>query len=145
MDRIRRFLSLPMADRLLFLQSMSLLGVVAVMLRILPFPLVQRLLLQGKAGSGGNITEQVEKGVVWSVSSASRFVPAATCLPQAIVAKLLLEKRGCPATLRLGVAMSPRQELVAHAWIERDGRILIGGTDSYSRYSALPPLEEEGA
>ena len=83
--------------------------------------------------------------VVWSVSSASRFVPAATCLPQAIVAKSLLKRHGCPATLRLGVAMDSRQQLVAHAWVEHDGHILIGGMDSHSRYFALPALSEEEA
>lgn len=145
MDRIRRFLSLPLADRLLLLQSMILLGLVALMLRLLPFPLVQRLLLQRAAGLKGGATEHTVERVVWSVSSASRFVPAATCLPQAVVTQLLLKKRGHPATLRIGVAMNPRKQLVAHAWVESEGHILIGGSDSNSRYFALPLLEEEGA
>ena len=145
MARLRKFLALPAADRLLFLKALALLGGATAMLRLLPFPLVRRLLLEREVAVRRAPAADVMKRVVWSVRSASRFVPAATCLPQALVTQLLLKRRGHPATLRIGVAMNAQQQLVAHAWVESEGRIVIGGTDSYRRYSALPPLEEERA
>ena len=31
----------------------------------------------------------------------------------------------------------------AHAWVEKDGRILIGLNDTFSKLTKLPPLETE--
>ncbi len=145
MERIRKFLAFPAADYFLLVEAAILLGLVAVMLRLLPFPWMRRLLLGQDPGSAGVAPERVVRRIVWSVRTASRYTPAATCLPQAIVTRLLLKRRGYAATLRIGVAMNGAGQLVAHAWVEREGRIIIGGTDSYRRYAALPPLEKEGA
>jgi hypothetical protein len=61
------------------------------------------------------------------VASAARFVPRATCLTQAIAAHWLLRQGGFPAVLYLGVLRGPGAVFRAHAWVESDGRVLIGG------------------
>ncbi len=78
--------------------------------------------------------------VVWAVSAASKYIPLnATCLPQALTAKVLLERRGKRGALRFGVIKDPMGELLGHAWLEIDGRVVIGAMDGPS-FTALQPV-----
>jgi hypothetical protein len=78
--------------------------------------------------------------VVWAVVTASKAVPRATCLTQAIAAKLLLLSCGDDAQLCLGVAQLPGGTLRAHAWLERDSHAILGGSgiQSLARLPQLP-------
>jgi len=67
--------------------------------------------------------------VVWSVSVASRYVPKATCLVQALAMKALLDKEGHPANLQIGVMKDEGGKFQAHAWVESQDRILNGGSE----------------
>jgi len=76
--------------------------------------------------------------LAWTVVVASRFVPGATCLTQALAADLLLRRYGYQGEIRLGVAWKPNKQLTAHAWLEYDGAILLGGRRHYD-FQQLPP------
>lgn len=65
--------------------------------------------------------------IVWAVEAVSARVPRASCLTQAISAKLLLRWSGLQSNLCLGVACSVEGSLRAHAWVERHGRTIVGG------------------
>lgn len=67
-----------------------------------------------------------------AVVVASRSVPHATCLTQAVAAQLLLLYFGYGSTLEVGVARNVDGDFVAHAWIEQDGRVVIGGDNTHS-------------
>ena len=75
--------------------------------------------------------------LAWSVRRVARIVPDATCLTRALALQVILARRGIPVELVLGVSRSASKEFLAHAWLEKDGQILIGGSerkiDSYSR------------
>jgi hypothetical protein len=77
--------------------------------------------------------------VVWSVEAASRRIPRATCLTQALAAATLLANNGHAAVLRVGVAKNDDGSLRAHAWVESDGRTVLGDprTDAFV---AMTPL-----
>ena len=64
----------------------------------------------------------------WAVGSAARFVPDATCLPQALAAEAILRRRGHPADLRLGVTREAGT-VQAHAWVVSYGRVVVGDGD----------------
>ena len=76
--------------------------------------------------------------IIWAVEAVSARVPWATCLTQAICAKLLLRWSGLQSDLCLGVA-SVNGTLRAHAWLEREGRTILGGTVARSMVR-LPEL-----
>lgn len=78
--------------------------------------------------------------VAWAVRSASRVVPRATCLTQALAAKLVLSRRGYASRLRIGVARGPARQLRAHAWLEANGLVVVGGSriEDFTPLAAVP-------
>jgi hypothetical protein len=80
--------------------------------------------------------------VVWAVTVANRYMPGEVkCLARALTTQVLLGQRGHQALLRIGVAKGEQGQLEAHAWVESQGRIVIGDLADFSRYTPLPPLE----
>lgn len=78
--------------------------------------------------------------IVWAIEAVSRRIPKATCLTQALSAKLLLWCFGHQTQLCLGVARSSTGVFRAHAWLERDGRPVLGGAgvQTFVRLPELP-------
>jgi len=147
MEQIRKFLSLSTADQGLLLKSVFLLGMITLGLRVLSFQTMQRFLMgTGQKTAGGHRIDQPSASrIAWAVRVASRYIPAATCLPQALAVRMLFKQRGYPARLHIGVAKGERGQLEAHAWVESQGRIVVGNSPDLSRYTPLPPLEGESA
>jgi len=55
---------------------------------------------------------------------------------------VIIGRHGYPVMLRIGVARSEEGEFEAHAWIESDGVIVIGGAKStLGRYTPLWAFE----
>jgi hypothetical protein len=69
--------------------------------------------------------------IVWAIEAIGRRLPwLGTCLVRALVAEFLLARSDRPGSLHIGVRRTPSGALDAHAWFERDGRVLIGGGGS---------------
>jgi hypothetical protein len=145
MRQIRKFLSLSTADQSLLLRSVFVLGMITLGLRVLSFQTMQRLLIgpRHKAARVHAADQPSADRIAWAVRVASRYVPAATCLPQALAVRMLFKQQGYPARLHIGVAKGEREQLEAHAWVESQGRIVVGNSQDLSRYTPLPPLERE--
>lgn len=145
MKRLYKSLCSPSKDRRLLVKSVLLLGMVRLGLWLLPFQTVRRLLTRMRRaiaelqeGDQASIDE-----VVWAVTAASRYTPAATCLTQALATQVLLSRRGHQASLCIGVARSEQGQFQAHAWVECQGRIVIGGIKALSRFAPLLSLDEK--
>jgi len=80
----------------------------------------------------------------WAARAVGRrFLPERPCLTQALVLQYLLLRRGDDSTeLHIGVTKTD-EELQAHAWVERSGRVLIGGTEAPGKYERFSDLEEK--
>jgi len=76
--------------------------------------------------------------LAWAVAVTSRFIPAASCLTQALATDLLLKRHGYLGVLHIGVAKKGKGRLAAHAWLEYAGTIIIGGR-GHMDYTPLPP------
>jgi len=55
----------------------------------------------------------------------------------------LFIQHGHPADVRIGVVKNETGGLIAHAWVESDGRVVVGDSSDLSRYARLPPLPPE--
>ena len=77
--------------------------------------------------------------IVWAVEAVARYIPGATCLTQALAAQFLLQRYDVAATLCIGVARSHAGDFRAHAWLEREGRIILGGEQSrdFARFPSI--------
>jgi len=70
----------------------------------------------------------------WSVRVASRAVPYATCLTQALALHRVLARYGHYSIVQVGVC-NVDGRFVAHAWVEHKGRPLLGTSEHIARYS----------
>lgn len=137
----RRLIGLPASVRALVLASGILVPLVQLALRLLP----ARLLLRGverivRLCCRRRRPAVEARQVGWAVEVVSRRVPGATCLARALAARVLLALSGYPSRLRIGVARDERKHFHAHAWVECEGRVVIGdvGLDSYTILPDLP-------
>jgi len=74
----------------------------------------------------------------WAVQVAGRRVPFGhNCLAQALTACLLLRRHGHGAALRVGVARDAHARFTAHAWVENDGKVLVGAPQ-HASYVPFP-------
>jgi hypothetical protein len=142
MTRLGKFLRLPPADRRLLVTAALLQVAIRLGLALFPYRkvrgLVDRLALTSPRRQPAPPASP--ERIAWAVTRASCSVPGATCLTQALAAQVLLERRGHPARVRVGIGRAEGARLLAHAWVECDGRILLGGTD-LSQYTPLSPLD----
>jgi hypothetical protein len=76
--------------------------------------------------------------IVWAVAVAGRYAPkGAKCLARALTTQLLLNRYGYPHQLHIGVAKNAAQVLEAHAWIEYEGQVVVGGVSNLERFKPL--------
>jgi hypothetical protein len=146
MTPIRKLLRLSAADRTLLLRTTLWLCATRVGLWLLPVRVVRRWLARlARSPRRPPDASPSRERIVWAVSVARRVVPRATCLPQALVGESLLARGGYPADLRIGVKKTGAGRLVGHAWVESEGRIVIGDLRELSAYTRLPSLPSGAA
>jgi hypothetical protein len=66
--------------------------------------------------------------ICYLLSVASRWVPSATCLVQAVTAEWMLKSAGYHPLLHIGVKKQTSNDFEAHAWLELDGERILGGS-----------------
>lgn len=141
MGRWSRFLRLAPGDQLLIVEAAILMGAIRAGLRLLPFERLRRLLarLARTTRPRPPGSSQADR-VLRAVAVVGRQWPViGTCLTQALAGQVLLARHGHPVDLRIGVTRDRAGGFVAHAWLERDGVVLIGGPE-HIRYTPMPAL-----
>lgn len=145
MELLRKFLRLPTAERRLLIETALLLEAIKLSMRLLQFRTLRRLLVRVTDAASAKpqyIDHLPVERVAWAVEATSRHTPGAkTCLTQALATQVLLARRGHPALLRIGVAKGEQKQFQAHAWVESEGKVVIGGSEP-GRYTPLAGLEE---
>lgn len=127
MSAWRTWSGLSRVERVLLAQAGALVGTVRVALWVLPSRWIIKYVtrLAGNDAVRRPPSAQLPE-VLWAIEAAARRVPDATCLTQAVSALLLLRRHGYAARFCLGVARTKTGALDAHAWLERDGKVVIG-------------------
>jgi hypothetical protein len=142
MGSLAKFLARPAAEQRALLAAIAVVAVVRLSLWVLPFRAIHRASSARGAAPRvpGAPRSAPPERLVWAVEAAARRVPRATCLVRALAAQVLLARHGHASQLRLGVARGAGRAFEAHAWLEGNGRVLIGGGPE-ERYAALPTLD----
>jgi len=119
--KLRTAGSFSRPERRLFLRAWTLLLLVDLGLRTLPFRRLQEWL--GRGGSGGEVDDRDQAGAVIRrtrglVDLAVRYSPyRMSCLRRSLTLQRLLARQGIQTTLRFG-ARREDGSLKAHAWLE---------------------------
>ncbi|MEL7690796.1 lasso peptide biosynthesis B2 protein [Citromicrobium bathyomarinum] len=134
-SRLQTFARMEPRRRALVLEAMAMLGLARAWLVLSPFRNVARTL--GSPTSTDEPQLQLEsraslaaaRDIRWAIALAASRVPfRAVCLQQAVAAKLMLRRRGIPATVRFGLApaIAPDTLPRAHAWVSA-GKVKVAG------------------
>lgn len=139
MKRLFKFFLLPFKKKVLLGESLFLIWIIRLSLWLLPFRQLNKWLtyLGSPDTTNNKIDWLVVKNVTNSVRSCSRYVPYASCLTQALATRTLLRLRGQSSGLKIGVDKDENNKLMAHAWIEIDGKIIIGKLPRHQRFTTL--------
>ena len=135
-----KFRALPRSEKWLLIRA----GVEVLRARIglscLPFSWhAARIICTQPNAISNALTHKAER-IVWAVSVASRFVPRASCLTQALAAKRLLNAAGISSQVHLACGVDKDGVSGAHAWLECEGNVVLGGTAPVG-FVALPALK----
>lgn len=134
----QKLAGLPAGERDLMLQAAALLPATLLLQTTLPFKRWRPLLTRGqpvlpRRSSPAAIAQAVDR--------ARRGMPGVyKCLPVAYTGHLLLHRNGHPSHVQVGVSRDESGKVEAHAWVECEGRVLIGDLPDLSRFVAFPPL-----
>jgi hypothetical protein len=140
MRRIHKFLKLPSAEKRLLTRACILIGTIRLGLELSSFRTLRKFLASIKPYPSKFTGKFSEEQLTWAITVASRYIPKATCLAQALALKVLLQQAGHLACLHIGVEQAGKGNLKAHAWVESGGRILIGGLN-LNQYTDILALE----
>ncbi len=140
MTRIRKFARLPLQERRLLIRTTTLLGLMRMGLWLLPFRKLTALVRRHRPRPRPDEVVSSER-IRWAIKVASRYVPTATCLVQALAGLVLLEGAGLPAHLYIGVAKSNSEPFRAHAWVKSQDELIVGG---HEIHQYVPLLVWEG-
>jgi len=139
MKKVLKFLSLPYQKKKLLGQSLVTVSAIRLSLWIFPFKALNRWLCAFAATeSDDRVTEwNVIDNVTAAVQMCSCYVPYASCLTQALAARTLLGLKGQNSQLKIGVGKDEDGKFMAHAWVEIDGKIIIGKLPYHHIFNVL--------
>lgn len=107
-------------------QAWWVLIAVRLLLWVAPYRWVEAWFLKPPSATPGPARPA---DIARAVTRASRLVPWATCLTQALAGGFLIRRAGRDAVIHFGVARDDAR-FKAHAWLESEGGILIGGGEA---------------
>jgi hypothetical protein len=131
---------LSVCERRLFLRALILVAAIRVSLWVLPFRLTRMWVgrMSKTAGPKRDLDRLNIQRLAWAVEAAGRRIPGATCLTQGMAMQVLLGRLGQHSELHLGVARKLGGQLEAHAWVETQGLVVMGGAvEGFHRFARL--------
>jgi hypothetical protein len=134
---LRKLIRIGRRERALLARAFALLVLARCALRLVSFERVRSLF--DKVSSKPRLPGCPPEAIRWAVLAAAQRLPGTRCLPRALVLQALLRDAGLNPALRIGVARDAGGGLMAHAWVECEGRPVLEHEDM-STYSPLSPL-----
>ena len=123
---LRKFAGYSALERRLVVKAWFTLVAVRILLWVAPYRWIEARLMKPPAATPADVPPA---DLARAVTRASKLVPFATCLTQALAGGFLIRRAGRNAIIHFGVARGDAG-FKAHAWLESDGGILIGGSEA---------------
>jgi hypothetical protein len=132
MGIISSFIKLSSREKLAAIESLFWVIVIRLMVWVFPFPFVQkrvRKIASYLFPADLNTVPLVSMNRIrLMIVMASRFVPRATCLVQALAGYILFSRYGYDTIIKIGV-LTEEGVFEAHAWLERGGNVVLGESE----------------
>lgn len=140
---LRRYRDRTPAERRAVARAGLLITAFQVALAVLPFRRVMRMASGAGRTRRTDAPSQFDRDLaVWAVEAAGRrLLSRNPCLPKALAALTLFRRAGVDADLFVGVAREEEGRMRAHAWVESEGRVVVGGDVPLEAYTRLPGLD----
>ena len=139
MPQMRALRHLTISKVALVSVSWVVLWLVRLGLWLLPFGSLRRMLSRVKRRCLLSSARVPPERVARAVEVASHLVPRSTCLAKALAAHVLLRRSGYEGVLHVGVAHDAGGKFEAHAWLECEGKVIVGRGPR--RFVPLPPID----
>lgn len=131
-------------EYLLAAEAFLLLAMARLGLRHCHFQRVRRMLgFLSNVGRRVKLRRVSPPTLVWAVEAAKRKNPRpGTCLADALAAEALFRQFGYAPVLCVGAAVHGGQ-FAAHAWLENNQVVMIGGPETFTRqFTRFPDLDQ---
>lgn len=137
---VKRWRRLPAGNKWLVAEALLLLPLAKLGIHFFPFKRIVQLLGKPHTESAKELNPAVYQQIL-QIRKTTSFVAnklpwKSKCFDQAIAVKIMLSRRGIPATVYFGVAINSENEMEAHAWV-RSGEIFVSGWTGKDRYSIV--------
>ena len=145
MESVRNFFRLPFRKKRLIIEAAIFMLFTDLGLHLTSFQKLQsfyqHIFRPKKVRSQTNFPDKSE--IAWAIeTTGQKLFEDDTCLVIALAGQSLLNYYGIPAKLLLGCLLGDEKTIFAHAWVESDGEVLIGGTErEISKYTPLTDLK----
>ena len=137
-NKWNKILDLTSTQWILLVKATVILLLTKASLLTLTFPQLKKMyarILHVK--KPGTYPEEYVAAAAWAVRAIAYRLPfGLTCLPQALTLKYLL-RRDPNMPLHIGVQTAASQGFQAHAWIEKDGHVIIGDWPEETNYQPI--------
>lgn len=135
--RLGKFAALTWHERRLFMVAALMLPMTALALRA--FPNRTLTFFEARRPRHPALARLSADRIAHMVAAAAHYGPyRATCLPQSLVLRYVLQRAGLAGELRYGIRKKDGR-VDAHCWIELDGRPLIDSPDVHRLFAVLEP------
>lgn len=134
----RRAGRLPRASWLALARVVPAIVAVRLALWVLPYRVAARLFDADPSRRVAGPPARAAATLRVAAWAGRALVSDRPCLTQALAARWLLARDGHASVLRLGVRRAGTG-IEAHAWLELDGRVVLGGSDSVALYRSFEP------
>jgi hypothetical protein len=140
----RKLRQLRAAEFACLMKASALLIGTRILLPVAGIKSVRRCLAATSSSGAGNLSEAT---ILRMLRGAARICPVgSTCLTRAITGQHLLRKAGIESRLCIGVMRDDQKQFQAHAWLEKDGRVILGGSqDEIRQWIPLTGADERTA
>jgi hypothetical protein len=136
-NKLVRFARLDGADKWLLIRASAWLGVARLRLAFTSFQQLSERLSNDAPDTRVDPDPEFLRRVSFAVGAAANNVPwRSDCFPQAIAARMLLQRYGYASTIHFGVDRVGEDGLEGHAWLTCGKTVVTGGGD-LDRYTEI--------
>lgn len=137
MRRVRKFLSLPLRQKWLFLEALVELLKSGFLLNILSFRRIMQRYpppVPPAHTPANGLPEEIKT----AIRHAGHLLPWENrCLVRALAARSMLSRRGIPSKLSLGVLLDDRKKMSAHAWLTTEDLEVVEKNGTWKELSSF--------